>query len=345
MPDISGCPADQPGIPAPLRLARFFAAAWIGHGLAALAEVGAVEELGRGPRTAGELANRTGCDSAMLIRFLRAGCAGQVFTEIEPGRFSLTDTGQLLRSNVPASMHGLVRLASIEELQQTWAHAAHTLRTGEPAFDAVHGLPLYEYLLAHEELAACFHRAMNSSAATHTVLASYDFGHSRHVVDVGGGEGGLLAGVLVAHPHLTGTLFDLPEVIENAADRVLAPAGIADRCRVRGGSFFTEVPSGGDVYLLTRVLHNWDDDAVRRILRTVRASMKPDAHLLIVETVLSPEDRTPFIAALDLFLSTVIGGQQRNLEHYQRLLDEVGLRLHRFVHHPDVESVLDLVVG
>jgi O-methyltransferase domain len=345
MSETSGCPADQPGISAPLQVARFLAAAWIGHGLAALVEVGAIEELGKGPCTVVELAERTGCDAEMMARFLHAGCVGRVFTETESGRFALTDSGYLLRSDVPGSVHGLVWLASVEEFQRTWAHAAHTLRTGKPAFDAVYGLPLYDYLAANEERAACFHRAMSSSAASPTVLASYDFAVSHHVVDVGAGEGGLLAAVLTAHPHLTGTLFDLPEVVEHATDRVLAPAGIADRCRVHGGSFFDEVPSGGDVYLLSRVLHNWDDDIVRRILRTVRAAMKPDAHLLIVGAVLSPQDRTPFIAAFDLFLSTVIGGRQRTLEQYQRLAEEAGLRLHRFVHNPDLESVLDLVAS
>jgi SAM-dependent methyltransferase len=344
MSETSACPADQPGIPAPLRLARFFAAAWIGQGLAALVNVGAIDELGRGPRTAGELAEGTGCDAEMLARFLRAGCAARVFAEPEPGRFALTDTGHFLRSDVPGSVYDLVRLSSVEEFQRTWAHAAHTLRTGKPAFDAVHGRSLSEYLAANAELAALFHRAMNSSAAAQTVLAGYDFAAARHVVDVGGGEGGLLAAVLAAHPHLTGTVFDLLEVVGGAADRVFAPVGMAECDRVRGGSFVDEVPSGGDVYLLSRVLHNWDDDAARRILRTVRAVMKPDAHLLIVGCVPSPEDRTPFIPALDLVASTLLGGRQRTIEQYQRLIEEADLRLYRFVHHPDAESVLDLVV-
>lgn len=322
---------------------QLFASGWISHLVVALLETGVIDEMSRGTRDAAELAAETGCDLDALTRFLRAGSAVDVFAEPEPGQFILTDMGDLLRSDVPGSLRAAAQLGGVEEFARTLTHADRTLRTGRPAFEEVYGQSLYDYLVHHPEMADRFHRAMNAGAATKTLLAAYDFGAVDRVVDIGAGEGALVASILAVYPHLTGTVFDRPEVVAGAKDRVLGPAGLAQRCRVVGGDFFESVPGDGDVYVLSRVLHNWDDAAAARILGVLRVAMKPEAHLLIVGYVPHPDDRTPLIPAYDTWMLIQQGGRQRTLEQYEALFEKTDLRLNAFVHHPDAMSVIDVM--
>ncbi|MGW6460379.1 methyltransferase [Streptomyces sp. NPDC055078] len=321
---------------------RVFSTPWVALGLSALVEVGAVEALADGPLEAGRIAERTACDPGALTRFLRAGCASGVFSQPAPGTFALTEMGRVLLPDAPGSLHGLLRLLTTEEFLRPWTAAAHTLRTGRPAFDSVYGMPMYDYVAGRPALAELFQRAMNTSTATDVLLAAHDFSGDRHIVDVGGGHGALLAAVLAEHRQLTGTLFDLPHVVGSAGE-VLERAGVAGRCALSPGSFFEQVPGGGDVYLLSRVLHNWDDDDTVRILRSVREAMPGGAHALIVGLVPDPGDRTAIIPAVDLMVLTMFGGHNRGRADFAPLLARAGLREHRFIHHPDTESVLDVV--
>lgn len=338
------CPIDQPDMPAALRLFRFVAASWIGHALTALVEVGVIDELGRGSTTITKLATRTGCDLDALTMFLRAGSAARVLTEPEPGRFELTDTGELLRADAPESLQAIFQLSSVREFTQAMTHATQTLRTGKPVFASLFGLPMYDYLAEHAELADRFHRAMNSTPAVGNLMSDSDLRAARHVVDVGAGEGKLLATVLTTHSHLRGTLFDRPEIVANAEEQILGPAGVAERCDVIGGDFFASIPAGGDIYLLSRILHNWDDASAVRILSNLRAAMKPQSHALIIEMVPHPDDRSPVIAAISVWMLIQLGGRERSLNQYERLFEKADLRLNTFSHHPDAPSVLEVVI-
>lgn len=340
-----GDPTEVPALAAQAEFTRIFSSAWVALGLSALVEVGAVNALDSGPLAATEIARRTGCDLPALTRFLRAGRASGVFAEPAPGVFALTALGRVLSPDTPGSLGQLLRLMTTEEFLRPWARASETLRTGEPAFNSVYGTSLYAHLARNPGLGELFQRAMDTSSATDALLAAYDFSADHQVVDVGGGHGSLLAAVLAGYPHLTGTLMDQPQVIESAAQELLGPAGVLDRCTLIGGSFFEQVPQGGDVYLLSRVLHNWNDADAVRVLRTVRAAMSPDSHLLIVGLVPDPADRTAIIPAVDLMVLTILGGHNRSRAEFTPLLAEAGLREYRFTHHADVESVLDVVPG
>jgi O-methyltransferase domain len=186
---------------------------------------------------------------------------------------------------------------------------------------------------------------MNSISTTETVniVEAHDFSHFSTVVDVGGGRGGLLAAILSVNPHLRGVLFDRPTVVAGAEEE-LSGAGVLDRCTVVSGDFFESVPEGGDAYLLSNVIHNWDDDHAVDILRTCRAAMADTACLLLAETVL-PEGVAPSpVKFLDLaMLVMTAGGRERTEAEFRALLDRAGFRLTRIVPSSGVISLVEAV--
>lgn len=166
------------------------------------------------------------------------------------------------------------------------------------------------------------------------VAATYDFSSLRTVVDVGGGNGTLVIGLLSAHSHLDGVVFDLPQVATRAIKEIAA-AGLVDRCRAVGGDFFQEVPSGGDAYLLKHVIHDWDDERATTVLRNCSRAMGPDAKLLIIEGVY-PEriDRSlesRGAAANDVNMLVNTGGRQRSEAEFRSLYERSGFTLQHIV--------------
>jgi len=178
------------------------------------------------------------------------------------------------------------------------------------------------------------------------VAQGYGFAKFEHVVDVGGGHGTVLATILKAHPHLHGTLLDMPSVV-GGARTLLAGEGVADRCEAVGGDMFWAVPSGGDVYLLSHVIHNWEDAPATRILQSCRRAMAAEAHLLIVDRAL-PELAAPAPAVvddimIDLSMMTVLGGRERTASEFEALLTRAGLRLERVISLPIPDKLIEAV--
>ncbi|RFU84394.1 methyltransferase [Streptomyces triticagri] len=331
----------QSVLPPRLRLIEIVSAGWISAAVSALADLGIADHLDR-PRTAAELAALSSAEPEALSRFLDAAAAAGVLTAEEDGRFALTGVGAVLRSDSPDSMREMCRLTGMEEFARTWAHCAHTARTGAPAFDAAHGRSAWEYMSdpGHADFSTAFHRAMAESAAGDTVNARYDFPEGAHVVDVGGGRGAMLARLLTEHPHLAGTVFDLPNAVRGAAE-LLADAGVSDRATVAAGSFFDGVPTGGDVYLLSRVIGNWNDEDSVRILRRVREAMSPASRLVIVGHMPTADDRTHYVRALDLYMFVLLQARLRTPEQYRLLFEQAGLALSRADLRPDAESLIE----
>lgn len=299
-------------------------APWAYQSLYVAAKLGLADLLAQGPRSAVDLARETDTHPGALYRFCRALEALGVLTE-HPGRvFSTTAVGAALRSDAPRGLRHFI-IVNGEESFRAWADVLHTVRTGEPAFDHVFGLSHFDYL-AREAGASTSFNAMAKTGAPTQTLDRCDFGGDQVVVDVGGGGGGLLAHVLDKHPKLTGILFDTPAGVAEAAD-LLAARGVLDRTEVTGGSFFDSVPTGGDTYLLSRVIHDWNDEDALRILRTVRRAMRPGARLILIDKVI------PEVAGFhpgkfsDLQMLVVLGGQERTLDELTTLLAEAGLRI------------------
>jgi len=240
----------------------------ISQAIAVAAELGIADRLVNGPVACDTLASAVCADPDTLYRLLRALASVGVFTECRPHTFALTLLAEPLRSDHPQSMRAIARYNRQDWYWQPWAHLLDAVRTGQAAFDRVHGIPLFTYLATHFDAAAVFNAAM--TGGTHRkadLVGAYDFAPLRLVVDIGGGQGGVLAAILKSHPHLRGILFDLPSVVAGAAPGLEA-AGALDRCKIVGGDFFVSVPEGGDAYVLSQVLHDWDDEQATAILQS-----------------------------------------------------------------------------
>jgi hypothetical protein len=210
----------------------------------------------------------------------------------------------------------------------SWGHLLHGVRTGEPAFPKVYGTTVWEYRAARPEEGAVFNAAMTDLAAgvAETVAQSYDFSGIEVLVDVGGGEGALLAAILAANPNLRGVPFDQPHVV--AAARALSERpDVADRCELVGGSFFEGVPEGADAYLLKSVIHDWDDGEAIEILRKCRAAMGGAGKLLVVEPIIRPGNDPNPAKFMDLNMLVMLGGRERTADDFERLYAEAGFRL------------------
>ena len=304
---------------------------WVSQAVRAMAVLSLADHLASGPRTAADLAEATGAHAPSLARLLRAlvalGLCGREATE----RFRLTPLGEALRSDVPDSARSFVLFFTAPWFERGWEKLPEAVRTGEPTFPRVHGAGFWDYLGAHPEDGALFDAAMSegASARAEALRAVRDLSSIGTVVDVGGGQGRLLAGLLEATPGLSGVLLDRPEVVAGA-EAVLRAAGVADRCAVVGGDFFASVPPGGDAYVLAQIVHDWPDAEALAILSACHRAMAPGARLWVIEQVLPPEDdpdpsERAGLTLMDLNMLVLFGGgQQRTGEEYRQLLGAAG---------------------
>jgi hypothetical protein len=294
------------------KLLGILAGPWTAQALYAVVKLGVPDLLAAGPATAGQLASATGASQEALVRVMRALCAAGIFTQPSDGTFALTSTGELLRADVPGSVR-LNVLMQGDEIYRSFAEIMHTVMGGGPAFDKVYGQTFYEYVEANPEAAHAFVGAMADELPP-SALSTCDLSSARVLVDVGGGDGGLLLEALA--PHQRGVLAELPSAIAFARQR-LAPLG--ERVSFVPGSFFESVPPGGDVYFLCRVLHNWGDDDCGRILARVKAAMPEQARLIVLE------EFQP--GMVDLLMLVTMQGRDRTAPEYKNLLERNGFKV------------------
>jgi hypothetical protein len=294
------------------------------------ATLGIAELIESGVSAAEELAEKAGADQDALTRLLRHLGRRGLFTEPEPGRFALTPTGRLLADRGPAGQGNWLDLAGPgARMDLVYTGLLHSIRTGEPAYPVVHGRTFWADLDALPEHQRYFDALMTAHHdwIAPQVARRYDFTAVRHLVDVGGGSGALLTGILREHPHLRATLLDRPSPAELTADR-FAGTPVAGRARVVAADFFGELPTGGDVYLISRALTDWDDRSAEQILRrcATAAAGHPDGagRVLIVE-VLPTDPFVPHQAPFDLQMLVTVGGRERSVADFAALADRAGL--------------------
>jgi hypothetical protein len=308
--------------------------------LSVAADLGLSDRLAAGPRTVAELATAVDADEDTLRRLLHALSTVGVYAEQPDGSFGNTPLGEGLRSDVPGSMRPMARTLSDPSMWSAWGHLGHSVRTGENAFQELHGVDVWTHRSGEPEQNAIFNDYMTAvrSVVAAPVAAGYDFSAFSTVVDVGGGQGALLEAVLDRHPHLTGTVFDQPHVVR---DGHATTGDLGSRWSVASGSFFEEVPAA-DVYLLKAVLHDWPDDECRSILETCRRTLAPGGVVLVVERVLGAPGREAETAFSDLNMLVLPGGRERSEAEFAALFDAAGLRLTRVV---DTGTPFSLVEG
>jgi hypothetical protein len=312
------------------RFVRDLSGYMVTKALGVVAQLAVADVVGESPVPVDELAAEVGADADALYRVMRALASYGYFTEVAPRAFAHTPLSELLRDGVPGSLrHYALWMAG--DAYTAWADLSQTVETGQPAFDRVFGAPIFEYLDAHDASREVFNKAMaGTMAARLDVVRAEDWSDVGTLVDVGGGRGALVAAVLEANPQMRGIVVDMPSVAEEAAQH-LSELGLSDRCQAVGGDFFTEVPAGGDVYLLAQILHDWSDDEAIAILRTCRRTMSDHARLIVLEQVVPPGDEPSFAKLLDLAMLVLLTGRERTEDEWRALLAAGGFELRRIV--------------
>jgi hypothetical protein len=268
----------------------------------------------------------------ILVHFLSV--SGAVFvvdllTEPEAHSFVLTPLGAYLQTGVPGSMHETVLLYCEKPVWQVWGALLHSVETGEQSFRHIFGFSLFDYNKQHPEHAELFNNMMTewTASVAPTVAAAYDFSATQTLVDVGGGHGQMLASILQVHPALHGVLFDLPNVVTEASP-LLERAGVVDRCQVIAGNAFKDVPAGYETYLLSRVIHDWDDERSIALLSRCHEAMQPGGKVLLVERMILT-GTTPHLLVLesDVQMLVLASGKERTDAEYRALLSAAGFEL------------------
>ncbi len=317
---------------------------WVAKAVAVAAELGIADHLKGGPKTVEELARAVGAHQGALYRLLRGIASVGVFTEEVQGRFALTPMAALLLTDDPRSWRAAAIMNGTPWTWQPWGDLLYSVRTGNPAFDHLFGMEFDAYLRQHQDAADIFQAFMNVATAEEALAVSpvYDFSGLTTVVDVGGGQGALLAAILRANPHLHGILFEAPHVMATAGP-ALEDQGVADRCQLVAGNFFETLPTGGDAYILKWVLVSWDDERAVTILQNCHRAISANGKLLVIERIIPPGNE-PFYGKLaDLNLLVLYRGRHRTEAEYRSLFARAGFELSRIVpsHSPTEFSVIE----
>jgi hypothetical protein len=304
---------------------------WVSQTVAALARLGIPDAVAELQLPCSDIAAKCGTHADATYRLLRAATGLGLFVEVTPEVFKLTPLGATLRSNVPFSMRNLAIAETDQGHWLAWGKLTDSIRTGERGAPKALGKELFEWYRENPQDAAAFGGAMSSLASmvAGEVAVACDFTNAKTIVDVGGSHGTLLSAVLRKHDHLSGIIFDLPEVAERAR-KSLAAENLTARAKAVGGDFFVDVPAG-DVYLLKQVLHDWNDEQCGTILSLCAKRMANGGRVCIVEMVI-PDDNSPSMASLmDLNMLVMLPGRERSLKEYRRLVDSAGLRFERLL--------------
>lgn len=333
---------NQPNVPPDAVLMQMLFGAQMQRSICLAARLGVPDLLAERAQTAEELAAKTNTHAPSLYRLLRTLASIGVFDRSAEEKFALTPISALLRSDAPNSTRDFAVMMGESWIWQAWGELAYSVQTGGVAQEKAQGMSSFEYFQKNAEAGKVFNAAMTNftRAIIPAVVEAYNFSRINKLVDIAGGHGLLLAGILKANPHLQGVLFDLPFVIEGAGG-LLEQEGVNERVELMSGNFFESVPTGADAYMMKHIIHDWDDESSVKILRNIRSVMNENGKVLIIEMVV-PEDNEPHPSkALDVLMLVMEGGKERTRDEYGKLLEASGFRLTRIIPTKSPYSVIE----
>jgi hypothetical protein len=296
------------------------------------AALGIADLLCDGPKTAEQLAKAAGVPAASLRRVMRALVGFGVFAQDGADRFALAPIGEFLKADVVGSLRPAALNFGGEDAAKIEGLLLHCVKTGETALQKLGEGNVFEGVQRDRQRSELFNATMTAFSTLHLtgVLDAYDFSGIKKLVDVGGGHGKNIAEILKAHPKMRGVLFDMPHAFEGGKETI-AKAGLGERCEVVSGDFFKSVPIGADGYLMSRVIHDWDDEKAIAILKVVRSAIAPGGRLMLLETMLRPGHRSMYPVLSDLNMMLRTGGCERTEEEYRAIYRAAGFELTRTV--------------
>jgi len=327
--------------PPPAQMLQMITGFWTSCCIYTAAKLNIADCLAEKPKTAAQLAAETQTHAPSLYRMLRALSSVGVFSENEKSEFELTPLGNTLRSDVPGSMKAMA-ISQLGDHYAAWGNLLHSIKTGEIAFDNLHHMPVWKYYEMHPEDGVNFTKAMSglTQGAIMSILPAYDFSSFATIVDIGGGNGALLHGILSQATNAQGIIFDEAYIKDEALQNI-EKNNLQQRCTFEAGSFFVEVPAGASAYLLKLVLHDWDDEKAEKILANVYKAMPPEGKLLIIESVI-PDGNTPHPGKfIDVNMLAMTGGKERTEKEWKNLIEKAGLKIVNVIatHSPTVSII------
>jgi len=324
-----------------IELMRLINGYQVSQALHAAATLGVADQLKDGPKPYNAVAQACGAHPLSLYRLLRALAAVGVFHESDNKEFSLTPLGVCLTSDRPGSTRNYAQWIGQRGQWGSWGNLLHSIKSGESALGFTYGTDAWTYRMQHPDEQAVFDSAMtgNSRTEAQAVLEAYDFSRFGCVVDIGGGQGLLLKTILLACPGSRGILFDQPQVI-TSADPALTSPELGQRCQLVAGSFFESVPTGGDVYIMKVILHDWDDRTSIEILQSCRRAMSATATLIVIERVIGPPNEMPEGKFSDLNMIVQYAAMERTRQEFDDLLRTGGFEMTEIIPTRSPQSII-----
>lgn len=338
--------AKESTISPPEALLNVLVGFWTGRAVYIAAKLGIADLVRDGAKSAEDLASATGAHAGSLYRVMRALASIGWFEEDAEGCFAPTPWTAAIETDSPVSLRHLAMTELGEEHYPAWENVLYSVRTGEIAFNDRFGMSNWEFWSENPENAEIFNKGMSDLTALTepALIAAYDFGHFKRIVDVGGGRGTLLASILRQNSSATGIVFDLPHVID-LARQDSETAAIGERCQLAAGDFFESITAGGDAYILKWILHDWNDEQCVAILRNCRRAISAQGKLLVIEAVLPGRNEPSLNKFMDLNMLVMTGGCERTENEYRDLLDAAGFSLERAIPTPTGFSWLEATVA
>jgi hypothetical protein len=311
------------------RLAELLIGSRISIALRVVAEHQIADHLATGPQTTEALSSATGIPAGTLRRLMRGLADIGVFAETAEGQFANTDVSAYIRTDATPSLREMILILNDDAVLQGWQHLPTALRSGASSFTAANGMSFFHYIAADPQRSATMGKFMAGIYGSEgpKIAVGYPFSRFSTLIDIGGGQGHIVAEILQQHPALHGALLDLPPTAD-VARHFLAEQGLSHRCDVFAGDFFAEVPAGYEAYIIKSVLHDWDDDHAVQILRKCRDAMPSHGRVLVIEIVVYPGKPMghphPMI---DLEMMVLTGGKERTEHEFATLLRSARLTL------------------
>ena len=331
----------------PLQLLGMTNGLVIHQALYSAAKLGVADLLQDGPQASSDLARNLKVNEAALYRILRLLASQGVFEEKSPRTFANTELSHFLCTGVPGSVRSILIFRGSEFLFGPFTKILYSIETGLAARAKIYSMEAFDYLKTHPETARIFDDAMTGMSALvgPGIASAYDFGRWGSLMDVGGGNGILLAAILKAHPGLCGVLADLPHAIERARDCGFLDGELASRSAMHSCDFFREVPAGCRAYLMKHVIHDWDDDRARNILANCRRAVPEDGALLLVEWSLADGNAPSAGKFADIVMLLMTGGKERTVAEYRDLLSQAGFRLNQVISTASDLNIIEALPG
>ena len=319
---------------------------WVSQIVYLAARLDLADHLAAGRKSADELAGATGTHAPSLFRLMRTLAHLGILDQDGTNRFSLTPLGEALRTGAPGSARATVLTLASDWWARGFAQLPYSVQTGKSGFEKSLGMPVFDWLARNPQEASMFSETMVGfhGAEPPTVAAAYDFSDLPLIVDVGGATGNLLSAILGRYQGTRGVLYDLPHVVRDAP-ALLQARGCADRVTIEPGNFFERVPSGGNAYLLSHIIHDWSEDQCLTILGNCRRAMRPGSRLLIIEMVLPSNGQPHPGKMLDLMMLVGPGGRERTEPEYATILSRAGFQLTRVVQTESAVSVVEAILA